>query len=143
MVLYDTQEYTTGSISDIAEAKPWDVFIPTKRIYVYIEKVPKDYFVEYEGSGQRISEEGAKRPCPAYEATAVYMGEDRWICMSKMYYWALAYMKLHPDDMYLYYEDDDFMCYCIEQNDYSLYNLSIDYGYNHCGEENLEFYYDD
>ena len=143
MVLYDTQDYTEGSISNIDQALPSDVFIPTKRIYIYIEKVPKDYFTPYKGSGQRISEEGAKRPCPAYEATAVYMGEDRWICMSKIYYWAQAYRKLHPDDMYLYYEDDDFMCYCIEQNDYSLYNLAIDYGYNHCGEEVLEFYYDD
>ena len=142
MVLYDTQEYSDVSLDRLEKTKASDVYIPTPKIYIYIEKVPKDYFTPYYGSGQRISLEGAKKRCPRTNAITCYMGEDRWICMSKMHYWALEYMKLIPDDMYVYYEDDDFICYCIEQNDYSLYNLSIDYGYNYCGEENLEDYYD-
>ena len=32
--------------------------------------------------------------------------------------------------MKVYYEDDDFVCYYIEQNEYYLNNFAIDYGYN-------------
>ena len=32
--------------------------------------------------------------------------------------------------MTVYYEDDGFVCYKLEQNVNSLYDLNIDYGYN-------------
>jgi hypothetical protein len=47
-----------------------------------------------------------------------------------MYYWAQAFDKLYPNEFRVYYEDDEFVCYYIEQNVYDLYNLAIDYGYN-------------
>ena len=58
--------------------------------------------------------------------------------MSKMYYWAQEYQKLIPDDMRVYYEDANFICYEITQNVNRIYNLSIDYGYNDCGEGKME-----
>ena len=54
--------------------------------------------------------------------------------MSKMYYWAKAYEQLIQDDMRVYYEDDEFICYEITQNYNQSYNFAIDYGYNDCGE---------
>ena len=104
--------------------------LPTDRVYFFIEKIPLDYTVAYEGSGQLISEEGAKKPLPTAGDISVYEGENRWIVMSRMYYWAQAFMELYGKEIQVYYETDDFICYVVEQNTYSLYDFSIDYGYN-------------
>ena len=39
-------------------------------------------------------------------------------------------MELYPNEMEVYYESDDFVCYRLKQNGNSLYNFAIDYGYN-------------
>lgn len=106
------------------------VTIPTKYVYFYIEKVPLDYTVSYAGSGQSISREGAKKTLPEGNGINPYKGESRWIVMSKMYYWAEQFQKLFPQDMTVYYEDEEFICYQLIQNESSLYSLSIDYNYN-------------
>lgn len=106
------------------------ITIPTKKVYFFIEKVPIDYSVPYENSGQSVSEKGAERALPKAGGIRIYQGENRWIMMSRMYYWAEKFQKLYANEMKVYYETDDFICYCIEQNEYSLYNFSIDYGYN-------------
>lgn len=49
--------------------------------------------------------------------------------MSKMYYWAEEFRKLFPEDMSIYYEDEEFICYKLVQNTSNLYNLNIDFGY--------------
>ena len=97
---------------------------------VWKEKIPLDYTVAYEGSGQLISEEGAKKPLPTAGDISVYEGENRWIVMSRMYYWAQAFKERYPNDMKVYYESEDFVCYVMPQNMYHQYNFAIDYGYN-------------
>lgn len=114
-------EYTGGITS---------VTIPTHMVYFFVEKVPIDYSVDYEDSGQSISEEGAAYPLPDGGGISVYMAQDRWIVMSRLYEWAETFRDMYPNEMKVYYEDDEFICYELEQNDYHLYNLSIDYGYN-------------
>lgn len=110
--------------------------IPTRVVFFFIEKVPIDYNVTYENSGQMISAEGASRVLPANRGIGMYQGEKRWIVMSRMYYWAQEFKKLYPDDLETYMETDDFVCYRIEQNPYRLYNMAINYGYNeHVHEE--------
>ena len=104
--------------------------IPTKSVYFFIEKVPLDYAVAYEGSGQTISAAGAAMPLPDGEGLGVYQGESRWIAMSRMYYWAKEFQRLYPEDMKVYLETDKFVCYKITQNMYHLYNLAINYQYN-------------
>lgn len=106
------------------------VTIPTPRVYFFIEKIPLDYAVRYSGSGQSISEEGAAQSFPHASGLGAYQGEKRWVTMSKMYYWAQEFMSMYPNDMKVYMETDRFVCYVLEQNTYSLYNLAIDYGYN-------------
>lgn len=104
--------------------------IPSEYIYFFIEKRPLDYTVAYEGSGQLVSKEGAAKPMPWGSGISIYQGENRWVMMSKMYYWAEAFKELYPNEMKVYYESDDFICYELKQNTYSLYDLSIDYGFN-------------
>lgn len=106
------------------------VIIPTKTVYFFIEKIPGDYAVSYAKSGQSISRKGASRSLPNVGGIGMYQGEGRWIVMSRMYYWAQAFRERYPNEMKVYYEDDKFICYKIEQNMYHQYNFAIDYRYN-------------
>lgn len=106
------------------------ITIPTPKVYIFVEKVPLDYAVKYEMSGQRISEQGADRKLPYGAGLTPYQGENRWVVMSRMYYWAQEYMRLYPNEMKVYMENKNFVCYVVEQNPYDLYNFAIDYGYN-------------
>ncbi|MCR5396175.1 MAG: hypothetical protein K6E64_01780 [Lachnospiraceae bacterium] len=134
--------YKGGSFSDaykdLEDADDGDIYIPTGKVYVFIEKIPLNHGFPYEGSGQRVSKEGASLPIPSTSSKDFYGGEGRWICMSKMYYWAKAYEQLIQDDMRVYYEDDEFICYEITQNYNQSYNFAIDYGYNDCGEGEIK-----
>lgn len=104
--------------------------IPTEYVFFYVEKIPVDYAVKYANSGQEISAEGAARELPRGSGLGPYQGENRWIVMSKMYYWCEAFMEMYPEDMTVYFEDEKFICYRLKQNVFSLYELGIDYGYN-------------
>jgi len=104
--------------------------IPTPRVYFFIEKVPVDYTVPYAGSGRTVSKIGASQVLPKGNGLSIYQGSSRYTVMSKMYYWALAFQRLYPNEMKVYYETDEFICYVVEQNVYRLYDFSIDYGYN-------------
>ena len=114
------------------------ILIPTKNIYFFIEKIPLDYSVSYAGSGQSISKKGAGQALPNAGGIVVYQDENRWIVMSRMYYWVQAFMKKYPNEMKVYYEDDQFICYRIPQNMYHQYNFAIDYGYNQVETEEQE-----
>ena len=110
--------------------KDTKLIIPTKNVYFFIEKIPLDYTVTYSGTGQSISKKGASQNLPNVGGISMYQGEGRWILMSRMYYWAQAFMEMYPNEMKVYYESEDFVCYVIPQNMYHQYNFAIDYGYN-------------
>lgn len=104
--------------------------IPTEKVYIFIEKIPVNYSAWYQGSGQSISTKGALQSLPVGSGISMYQGDNRWIIMSRMYYWAQAFQEMYPNEMKVYYESDDFICYEISQNMYHQYNFAIDYGYN-------------
>ncbi|MDE7307853.1 MAG: amino acid ABC transporter permease [Lachnospiraceae bacterium] len=104
--------------------------IPTEYVYFFIEKVPIDYTVSYARSGQTISHEGASHRLPSGGGLSLYQAKNRWILMSRMYYWAQAFQKFYENEMKVYYESDTFICYQVKQNPYRLFDFSIDYGYN-------------
>ena len=110
--------------------KDTKLIIPTKNVYFFIEKIPLDYTVTYSSTGQSISKKGASQNLPNVGGISMYQGEGRWILMSRMYYWAQAFMEKYPNDMKVYYESEDFICYVMPQNMYHQYNFAIDYGYN-------------
>lgn len=106
------------------------ITIPTEYVYVFIEKIPVNYAEEYAESGQSISAKGASQPLPYVGGLSAYKGENRWIIMSKLYSWAEAFQKKYPEEMQVYYESENFICYQIYQNPEHVYNLAIDYGCN-------------
>ena len=107
-----------------------EVYIPTTKVYVYIEKVPLDYMNSYSGSGQKISRWGARHFLPNAGGIGMYQGKNRWIEMSRTFYWAQAFQEAYPNELSVYFENENFVCYCITQDIYSLLNFSLDYGYN-------------
>ena len=108
------------------------ITIPTSTVYFFIEKIPVLYrdYINTEKPTQRISAEGAGKPLSEKPGIKPYIEDDRWVTMSHMYYWAQAFQKLYPNEMEVYYESENFVCYRVKQNGYSLYNFAIDYGYN-------------
>lgn len=125
---YETIDFLRKMEGDVSNTV---IHIPTPKVYFFIEKIPIDYFGNvYWGSGQSISEEGAEMELPSQSGLQIYMRENRWVIMSRMYEWAQAFQKLYSNEMKVYYEDEEFICYSLEQNEYRLYNFAIDYGYN-------------
>ena len=124
----------TETIEFLEDMEYWnrtkEVTIPTKRVYFYIEKKPLNYAGGYGGKIPEMSEEQASQPLPHNSGLNAYNGPERSVTMSRMYYWAKEFMRLYPNELKVYYENDNFICYYIEHNEYCLYNFAIDYGYN-------------
>jgi hypothetical protein len=98
---------------------------PTEWVYFFVEKVPIDYNLSYEGSGQSVSKEGADMQLPYSSGVMQYQGENRWIIMSKLYYWGKDFMDRFPNQVRVYYETDEFICYEIRQNINRVFNFAI------------------
>lgn len=109
------------------------VKIPTHTVYFFIEKEPLNYAQTVnprEWKNIKVSKKYAQEALDYSTGLAPYMGINRAVTMSHMYYWAQEFMKVYPNAMDVYYETDRFICYRVRQNDYNLYNFAIDYGYN-------------
>lgn len=128
---YGRHTETIGFLEDMEYWNPSkEVTIPTEKVYFYIEKKPLDYAGGYGGKVPEVSEEQAEQALPQNSGLNAYSRTNRSITMSRMYYWAQKFMELYPNEMKVYFENDNFVCYYIEQNVYRLYNFAIDYGYN-------------
>ena len=126
--------YHYETITMLRQMENWNkdsvITIPTSKVFFFIEKRPSDYGEGHENSGELVSTEAASRKISYHNGLTPYKGENRWITMSKMYYWAQEFMRMYPNEMKIYLETDKFVCYVLEQNTHNLYNLAIDYGYN-------------
>ncbi|MCC2255324.1 hypothetical protein LKD70_13005 [Ruminococcus sp. CLA-AA-H200] len=108
-----------------------EMYIPTQYVFFFIEKRSMDYsYGEFTDVDAEVSEYWASQELPPTSGLSQYSGTNRIITNSRLYYWAQEYQKRFPNEMKVYYEDDDFVCYYIEQNEYYLNNFAIDYGYN-------------
>lgn len=104
--------------------------VPSTKVYVFIEKIPSEYDEPYEGSGQPVSEESARKPLPFNAGFNTYKGMNRHVTMSKLYYWAQEFRHMFENEISVYYEDDEFICYEIRQNVDRPFDMSFDYGFN-------------
>lgn len=114
-----------------------EIKIPTKYVFVYIEKKPiinYGYYFYQDDIGivnrEMVTYEDALKPLKKEEKDNCCYKEDRQILMSKAYYWAKEYRKYFSKEMSVYYEDDEIIVYKIEQNEYALNNFAIDYEAN-------------
>lgn len=114
------------------------VKIPTNTVYFFIEKKPLNYAQTVnpnDWKNVKISKKYAWEELDYSTGLTPYMGVNRAVTMSHMYYWAQKFMELYPNVMNVYYETDQFVCYRVSQNGYNFYNFAIDYGYNNSGQK--------
>ena len=102
------------------------VTIPTSKVYFFIEKIPIMYGRAYRGDEPKIAPIYADEPLPVGSGISMYQGVNRLIEMSKLYEWAQEFAKYYPNDVKVYYESDNFVCYCVEQDLYRPFNFAID-----------------
>lgn len=133
-----------------------DYYIPTEYLFFYIEKNPIYYAQYHFFSGPRwlaqdkytkyyeystavlsigdgiehseISEEAVGKSLlttsKASDAYSVII--NRTILESEMYHWCQEFKTRLPNEIKVYYEDENFICYVVKQNPAHLYNLNLE-----------------
>lgn len=111
-----------------------EIFIPTPYVFFIAEKLPINRYgypftIEEVNSHNResISYEYMMEEITTENRQDKYYHDQRSKLMSRIFYWAQAYMQLFPDEMTVYYEDEEVVVYRLKQNAYALNNLAIDY----------------
>ena len=108
-----------------------NVVIPTEHVFFFVEKRPGRLNLnEAVPEGETISEEWARNILPGLPSIKSYRGKNRMVEMSRIYFWAEEFQKRFPNDMRVFYEDDEMVCFYLHQVDADYTDLSIDYGYN-------------
>ena len=126
--------------------------IPTPYLFFFIEKQPIRYAQNNFASGPEwlaaekysklygktgsqypeilhgeVSEEYAAKSID-YRKNRSFTASDynnRQILESKAYTWYKKFSSMYPNDGKVIYEDEDFLCYCVHQNEFSLFSLGI------------------
>ncbi len=152
--LYQVIEYGRHEelITFIEEIQKKDYTLPTEYVFLFVEKKPIQHLqlhfingpswlggakytetypsfrVHPDVATWEISEEAAKKDIMLFNAASeLYTHiESRTILESKLYLWCQNFSKLHPFEVHVYYEDENFVCYYFRQNPYALYDLAIE-----------------
>lgn len=134
------ERYETGSYLEI----------PTKYVFFLLEKEPIPY-----NETRYFGEEYEDAPVDLADAkqvmTAEILGisedssmkyyniyENRRALEAKLAAWIEVYSEMFPDQMTVYMDSEDCIVYRLEQNEYALNNLAVDYGYNVISDEEYE-----
>ncbi len=96
---------------------------PTEYVFFFIEK--RVLFDHYYGPVEVGLEYAAKEF--VYFADTKDYSFQRAIIESQAYYWAQKFMEIYPNNFKVYYEDDVYVVYILEQNVYSTYDLRVNY----------------
>lgn len=129
-----------------------DYTLPSEYVFIFVEKHPIEYaqshfftgpswlacekYADYYSSvvsqcpdisSLEIAEElVADRTAWFVNSSAVYSNlESRTVLESTAYAWCLAFDEAYPNELQVYYEDDDFICYYFRQNTKSVYSLGL------------------
>ena len=152
IVQYGRHEELVEFLKTIEKGKEY--YIPTEYIFIYVEKHPIEHAQYHYSSGpdwlatdvyadtnvlhtrtskypeifaSQISDEDAKRSVLDYptEYSSYRDIDSRTVINSKADKWCRDFADMYDNEMKIYYEDDDFICYYFRQNTFSLYDLSI------------------
>lgn len=121
-------------LRDVEAQKP--LYIPTEKVYIYVEKKPMDYaswvsFDDLKIKQYSLSQEAAEKEISLYNQTDdVYKGASRVSIFSKTYVWAMNMMEMYPNEFKIYDESDNFVCFELTQNPFHLIDLSIPIDYS-------------
>lgn len=117
--------------------------IPTEYVFIYVEKKPIVYYqyyysdapawlsakgkLESEIKASEISYEAAEKDLEEFDGKSCYSA-GRTILESKAYKWCQDFSQVYPEVLNVYYEDDSFVCFYLEQDKNQPYNLAIGKG---------------
>ncbi len=136
----------------VQEIQEEDYKLPTDYVFLFIEKKPIEYMQIHFFSGpswlgstkyserypyiyihpdvvtRKISEEDAMKDILFFNLLSQSYSNlrSRTILESKAYLWCQNFAKIHPFEVHVYYEDENFVCYYFKQNPYALYDLAIE-----------------
>lgn len=129
--------------------------IPTEYLFFYVEKNPIKYAQYHFFDGPRWLAQAKYIPNYKYSTAILSEGDDikhskiaekyvdnsleimgkasdaytniknRRILESEVYYWCQDFKKRFPNEIKVYYEDENFICYIVKQNPEHLYDLGI------------------
>lgn len=124
---YDVIDYgyhtQLSKFMDMVNGNQQEFVFPTKYVFFFIEKrVLQDYTYGSVAVGLKYA---AKNLIYLENSQDYYF--QRAIIESQAYYWAQKLQQVYPLNFRVYYEDDIYISYILEQNIYSPYNLQIDY----------------
>lgn len=116
------------------------IYFPSENVFVYAVKRPNLY------RDTDIHQLGTSVTLPEYDPDDVYIDlktygakkkggtwniyknpEANRVVQAKLHAWAAEYQKYFPDEMTVFYEDDEIIIYRIKQNVYALNNFAIPY----------------
>ena len=152
--LYQLVEYGYHEelVDFINGAYLYDYLIPTEKIFIFLEKnslvYAQDHFYKYpellaDNKYQDMDWEYASLGADIYavpisdefaeDERTFYFGrsenykdiETRAILESKLAKWCSDFSEFYPGELKVFFEDDDFVCYYIEQNTQNFYYLGL------------------
>lgn len=139
-------------VNFVNESFSEDYTLPSRYVFLYIEKKPIQYgqshfftgpdwlatekYTQYYSyyvsqcphvNSSEISEEFAMNSMDIFPlSSSVYSNMVyRTILESRLYKWCEQFQKMYPNELKVYYETDNFVCYYFEQNVQRLYQLGI------------------
>ena len=132
--LYDIMDYgyhtELSEFMNMVNGNQKKFTFPTKYVFFFIEKrVMQDYAY----GPVDVSLEYASKEL-AYLADAQDYYFQRAVIESQAYYWAQKVLQVYPRSFKVFYEDDIYVAYILEQNTYSPYDLQINYLTDYEGE---------
>lgn len=136
-----------------AQEKP-GYYLPTEYVFIYVEKHPIQHAQYHFSSGPKwlatdvyyktfplgtttskypeifaseINDEYAQRSVVGYPVRydSYKDPETRTVINANAYKWCHDFADLYDNELKVYYEDDNFICYYFRQNTFSLYDLAI------------------
>lgn len=124
---YDVLDYgyhtQLSKFMDMVNKKQEAFTFPTEYVFFFIEKkVMQDYFY----GPVNVDLKYAAMEFTYFENTQDYYFM-RAIIESQAYFWAKKLQQMYPRNFKVYYEDEIYIAYIMEQNPYNPYDLQIDY----------------
>lgn len=145
--------YHEELISFVNQAEVISYKLPTDYVYLLIEKKPlkrnqyncysgpgwlaEEKYQDTFGSGYSSFGRDIKHETITEDMADIYFGPfpdssnvyavlwQRTALMAKVYVWCQKFNEMYPNDLHVYYEDDDYVCYYFEQNSRNLYELAV------------------
>ncbi|MCM1239453.1 MAG: hypothetical protein NC331_08725 [Lachnospiraceae bacterium] len=140
------------AITFINQSISEDYTLPSEYVFIFVEKKPLQYGQSHFFSGPRwlawekypMYYDSFVSQCPDITASKISreLAEDnmvllpdsakiysnlttRTIVESRLYEWCRKFEQMYPNELNVYYEDEDFVCFYFKQNIMRLYQLAI------------------